>query len=156
LLLLKTYMEEYKRKLITAEQAAQLVESNAIVDYGMFATKPVDFDAALGKRAGDGLENVSVRGTGSILPIPEVIKNDIEQKTFQYFSWYFTLLDRKAADMGLAAHNPFNYHEATMLAYSQGEYKELEPQVWCAQVRPWINMAASILAWVILTTVVWL
>ena len=133
---MKTYLDEYKRKLITAEQAAQLVESNAIIDYGMFATKPVDFDAALGKRAGDGLENVSVRGTGSILPIPEVIKNDIEQKTFQYFSWYFTLLDRKAADMGLAAHNPFNYHEATMLAYSQGVYKELEPQVWCAQVTP--------------------
>ena len=85
---MKTYLEEYKSKLITAEQAAKLVESNSIVDYGMFATKPVDFDIALGKRAGDGLENVAIRGTGSVLPIPEVIKNDPEQKSFQYFSWY--------------------------------------------------------------------
>ena len=133
---MKTYLEEYKSKLITAEQAAKLVESNSIVDYGMFATKPVDFDIALGKRAGDGLENVAIRGTGSVLPIPEVIKNDPEQKSFQYFSWYFTLLDRKAADLGLAAHNPFNYHEATMLAYSEGEFDHLIPQVWCSQVTP--------------------
>jgi hypothetical protein len=32
---------------VTAEQAAQLVKSNAIIDYGMFATKPIDFDVAL-------------------------------------------------------------------------------------------------------------
>ena len=129
------YMEEYKRKLITAEKAAQLVKSNSIIDYGMFATKPVDFDAALGKRAGDGLENVAIRGTGSILPIPEVIKSDPEQKSFQYFSWYFTLLDRKACDVGLAAHNPFNYHEATLLAYNP-DFSHLWPDVWVSQVTP--------------------
>jgi len=134
-LILRTYLEEYKSKLITAEKAAQLVQSNSIIDYGMFATKPVDFDAALGKRAGDGLENVSIRGTGTILPIPEVIKNDPEQKTFQYFSWYFTLLDRKACDMGLATHNPFNYHEATLLAYNP-DFAHLWPDVWVAQVTP--------------------
>jgi acyl-CoA hydrolase len=66
---LRTYAEEYKRKLISADEAAQLVTSNSIIDYGMFATKPVDFDVALGKRAGDGLQNVAIRGTGSVLPI---------------------------------------------------------------------------------------
>lgn len=132
---MSTYMEEYRRKLVTAEQAAQLVKSNAIIDYGMFATKPIDFDVALGKRAGDGLENVAVRGTGSVLPIPEVIKGDPEQKTFQYFSWYFTALDRKAGDFGLAAHNPFNYHEATLLAYNP-DFSHLWPDVWVAQVTP--------------------
>lgn len=132
---MRSYLEEYKSKLMTAEKAAQLVQSNSIIDYGMFATKPVDFDAALGKRAGDGLENVAIRGTGSILPIPEVIKNDPEQKTFQYFSWYFTLLDRKACDMGLAVHNPFNYHEATLLAYNP-DFSHLWPDVWVCQVAP--------------------
>lgn len=128
-------MDEYRRKLVTAEQAAQLVKSNAIIDYGMFATKPIDFDVALGKRAGDGLENVAIRGTGSVLPIPEVIKGDPEQKTFQYFSWYFTALDRKAGDFGLAAHNPFNYHEATLLAYNP-DFSHLWPDVWVSQVAP--------------------
>lgn len=130
-----TYWQDYKDKLITAEQAAQLVKSNDIVDYGMFATKPVDFDLALAKRAGDGLENVNVRGTGTILPVPEVIKADPEQKTFQYFSWYFTAIDRKAGDFGLACHCPFNYHEATILAYNP-DFSHVWPDVWVAQVTP--------------------
>ncbi|NLF44545.1 MAG: butyryl-CoA:acetate CoA-transferase [Syntrophomonadaceae bacterium] len=137
---MSTYMEEYKRKLVTADQAAQLCESNVIVDYGMFATKPVDFDVALAKRAGDGLENVSVRGTGSVLPVPDVIFKDREQQTFQYFSWYFTALDRKAGDFGLAAHNPFNYHEANLLTYDPArQFAHLIPQIWCAQVTPMDN-----------------
>lgn len=133
---MSTYMDEYKRKLITADEAARLVQSHAIVDYGMFAVKPVDFDIALAKRAGDGLEDVRVRGTGSILPVPEVIMKDTEQKSFQYFCWYFTAVDRKAGDFGLAAYLPNNYHEATMLAYNPQEYGHLFPQVWCAQVAP--------------------
>jgi butyryl-CoA:acetate CoA-transferase len=128
-------MEEYKRKLITAEQAAQMVQSNDIIEYGLFATKPVDFDAALGNRAGEGLENVSVRGTGSVLPIPQVIQGDPQQKTFQWFNWFFTMIDRKAGDLGLACHNPFNYHEATLLAYNPDFY-HLWADVWCAQVTP--------------------
>lgn len=128
-------MDEYRSKLISAEKAASLVPSNSIVDYGMFATKPVDFDVALSKRAGSGLENVSVRGTGTVLPVPEVIKNDPQQLSFQYFSWYYTLIDRTAGDYGLCCHNPFNYHEATMLAYNP-DFAHLWPAVWCAQVTP--------------------
>lgn len=132
---MSTYIEEYKSKLISAEKAAQLVESGDVVDYGMFASKPVDFDLALAKRAGNGLEKVAVRGTGTILPVPEVIKNDPEQKTFQYFSWYFTAIDRKAGDFGLACHAPFNYHEATLLAYNP-DFSRCWPEVWVAQVTP--------------------
>ena len=132
---MRTYLEEYKRKLITAEQAAQLVKSNSIIDYGMFATKPIDFDLTLSKRAGDGLENVAIRGTGTVLPVPEVIKGDPEQKSFQYFSWYYTAIDRKAGDFGLATHLPFNYHEATSLAYSI-DYENLWPDIWVSQTTP--------------------
>ena len=132
---MSTYLEEYKRKLISAEKAAELVKSGDIIEYGMFATKPIDFDYALAKRAGDGLEKVSIRGTGTILPIPEVIKNDPEQKSFQYFSWYFTAIDRKAGDFGLACHCPFNYHEATLLAYSP-DFAHAWADVWVAQVSP--------------------
>ena len=71
---MSTFLEEYKRKLITAEEAARLVQSNDIIEYGMFATKPVDFDVALAKRAGEpDLKNVAIRGTGSVLPVPQVI-----------------------------------------------------------------------------------
>lgn len=133
---MSTFLEEYKRKLITVEEAARMVQANDIIDYGMFATKPVDFDVALSKRAGEpGLENVSIRGTGSVLPVPQVIQADVEQKSFQYFNWFFTAIDRKACDFGLACHNPFNYHEATTLAYND-DYYAWWPDVWVAQVTP--------------------
>lgn len=132
---MKTYLDEYRAKLVSAEKAAGLIETDDVVDYGMFATKPVDFDKALAKRANTNLNNVSVRGTGTILPVPEVITGDPEQKTFQYFSWYFTAIDRKAGDFGLACHSPFNYHEATMLAYNE-DFAHVWPDVWVAQVTP--------------------
>ncbi|HOP63141.1 MAG TPA: acetyl-CoA hydrolase/transferase C-terminal domain-containing protein [Spirochaetota bacterium] len=132
---MNTYLNEYKNKLITAEKAAELVKSNDIIDYGMFATKPVDFDIALSKRVGQ-VENVSIRGTGTVPPFPAVIQNDPEQKSFMYFSWYFTLLDRMAGDKNLACHLPFNYHEATLLAYHPRDLSYLAPKVWVAQVTP--------------------
>ena len=132
---MKTFQDEYRRKLVSAEKAASLVNNNDIIDYGMFATKPVDFDLALSKRVGE-LENVSVRGTGSVPPYPAVIQNDPEQKSFQYFSWYFTLLDRMAGDQGINCHLPFNYHEATLLAYHHRDLSHIKPTVWCAQVTP--------------------
>lgn len=129
------YLDEYKSKLITAEEAVRMVKSGNVIDYGMFATKPVDFDIALGKRAGDGLEKVAIRGTGSVLPVPEVIKNDIEKMTFQYFSWYYTALDRKAGDLGLVCHSPCNYHEAGILV-NDPRYAYIWPDIWVAQVTP--------------------
>ncbi len=129
------YLSDYKRKLISPAGAADLVSDNDIIDYGMFATKPVDFDEALSKRVGQ-LQNVAIRGTGTVPPYPAVIQNDPEQKSFQYFSWYFTLLDRMAGDQGLACHLPFNYHEATLLAYHHRDLHYLKPKVWCAQVTP--------------------
>jgi len=132
---MNTYLADYKNKLITAEEAANLVKSNDIIDYGMFATKPIDFDIALGQRVGQ-VQNVAIRGTGTVPPFPAVIQADPEQKSFQYFSWYFTLLDRMAGDKNLACHLPFNYHEATLLAYHHRDLTHLKPRVWVAQVTP--------------------
>jgi len=131
---MSTYLEEYKKKLVTADQAANVVKSNDIIEYGMFATKPVDFDTALGRRVGQ-VENVAIRGTGGVPPFPAVVQNDLEQKSFQYFSWYFTMLDRIQSDQGRTCHLPFNYHEATILAYNQELY-HIKPKIWCAQVTP--------------------
>lgn len=132
---MNTYLADYKNKLISAEKAAALVKSNDIIDYGMFATKPVDFDIALSQRVGQ-VTNVGIRGTGTVPPFPAVIQNDPEQKSFMYFSWYFTLLDRMAGDKNLACHLPFNYHEATLLAYHHRDLTHLKPTIWCAQVTP--------------------
>jgi acyl-CoA hydrolase len=132
---MNTFLAEYKNKLISSEKAAELVKSNDIIDYGMFATKPVDFDVALSQRVGQ-LKNVCIRGTGTVPPFPAVIQNDPEQKSFMYFSWYFPLLDRMAGDKNLACHLPFNYHEATLLAYHHRDLIHLKPRIWVAQVTP--------------------
>lgn len=133
---MSTYMEEYKRKLITAKEAAQLVKSGYCIEYGMFATKPVDFDKALGARAGEeDLKDVYIRATGSVLPVPEVVKNDPQQKSFQYASWYCTALDRKMSDVGLCVHHPFNYHEANGIGYNP-DYEHRKADIWVAQTTP--------------------
>lgn len=120
---MKTYLDEYKQKLISPEQAAQLVK-NEIVDYAAFPCKPVAFDLALSKRVGEPGLNVYVRGTGGVLPVPEVIKNDLKQETFQYISGYFTGLDRATGDQGLCTYFPIHYHEASLHAYNP------RPQIW--------------------------
>ena len=133
---MKSYLDEYKEKLITPEQAARLVESGMVIEYGQFATKPVDFDRALGARAGDeGLTDVAIRATGSVPPVPEVVKSDPRQKNFRYGSWYFTALDRKLSDMGLCVHFPFNYHEANYVGFWDS-FKHRQPDLWCAQTTP--------------------
>jgi acyl-CoA hydrolase len=56
------YSAEYKSKLITAEQAAQLVKSGDWLQYGEFIMQPKDCDAALAKRK-DELKDVKIRVT---------------------------------------------------------------------------------------------
>ncbi|MDO4539965.1 MAG: acetyl-CoA hydrolase/transferase C-terminal domain-containing protein [Syntrophomonadaceae bacterium] len=129
------YLMEYKRKLISAEDAALLVESDSIVDYGAFASKPVAFDAALSRRCGTGLTDVSVRGTATILPLPQVMLNDTKQETFTYFSRFFTEADRKAAEFGLSVHLPLQYYDAGKIS-GEAEYFDISPDVWVAQVAP--------------------
>ncbi len=133
---MKSFLSEYKKKVITAEQAAKLVKSKSKIEYGMFASKPVEFDLALSKRVGE-VSEVAIRGTGTIPPYPAVIQNDPQQQSFMYFSWYYTLLDRMAAKNNLNCHIPFNYHEATMLTYNlPDDLHYIKPDIWVAQTTP--------------------
>lgn len=130
----KTYLEEYKRKLITPEQAAALVQTGDIIEYGQFATKPVDFDRALAKRAGEPGLMVPIRMTGGILPVPEVVKADPEQRTFMMYSWFCTALDRKMSDYGLLSYIPKHYHEATET--SRNPRPQIHGNFWVCQTTP--------------------
>lgn len=131
---MSSYLDEYRSKLITPEQAARLVEIGDIVEYGMFATKPVDFDLALSKRVGEPDLYVPIRVTGGVLPVPEIVKADPNQETFQLFSWFCTGLDRKISDYGLLSYIPMHYHEATRLAVDAPE--SVWASFWVAQTTP--------------------
>ncbi|NLW44569.1 MAG: butyryl-CoA:acetate CoA-transferase [Syntrophomonadaceae bacterium] len=107
------YVEEYKRKLITAEEAAKLVKSGDWVNMGEFVQHPWDCDAALAKRK-DELWDVKIRTT-TIPVVPEVCKVDPERKHFILNDWHFSGVSRKLMDQNLCSYIPFTYHEAGIL-----------------------------------------
>jgi acyl-CoA hydrolase len=133
---MSTYMEEYKKKLITAEEAARLVKSNAIIDYGMFATKPVDFDMALGNGPEMACRTSLYAEPGRFCQFLRSSKNDPEQKNFPIFLLVLYHAGSQGGRLWPGSSQPFNYHEATLLAYNQGDFDHLKPQVWCAQTTP--------------------
>ena len=124
-----------KANSLLPKKAARFVKNGDRVEYAGFCAKPVDFDIALAKRVNDENFKVTVRGTATVPPIPEVIKADPNQNTFQYTSWYYTALDRILGDRGLCTYNPTNYHEASEMFYSE-DYKRFWCDVWISQVAP--------------------
>ncbi len=135
---MKSYLEEYKSKLITAEKAASMVKSGDIVNYGAFNLKPIAYDEALGARAGEpGLEKVYIKLSGQMPPAPHVLLKDPEMKTFQVASWFFNAQDRYFGDKGILDFLPLNYHDTNQMTYR----KDRSPasrrgDFWVAQVGP--------------------
>ena len=79
------YKDEYKKKLMSADEAMSVISSGDVVDYGHFNSKPIVCDIALAKRAAE-LQDVSVYGSGCVMPIPE-ISNYPESFTFVDWHW---------------------------------------------------------------------
>lgn len=88
--------EEYRRKLVSAAEAALVVNSGDWVDYGLCVSMPVDFDRALAARAPE-LNDVKVR-SGVALRMPAVMTVPDAGKHFEWDSWHYTGVDRKIAD----------------------------------------------------------
>ena len=73
-MLYERWKEEYQKRLLTADQAAQLVKSGDWIEYGFGITSGRDFDEALAKRK-DELKDVKIRcdiGAISILPLKQI------------------------------------------------------------------------------------
>lgn len=113
------YKEEYKRKLVSADEAVKIVKSGDWVEYSHFAMAPQTLDEALSRRA-EELTSVKVRGMTSLFT-PKVVSVDPERQHFIYQSWHFSGAERKLHDMGLCNYVPMLFHEAPRL-YTQ--YKE--------------------------------
>ncbi|HWQ75379.1 MAG TPA: acetyl-CoA hydrolase/transferase C-terminal domain-containing protein [Syntrophomonas sp.] len=107
------YAEEYHSKLITAEQAANLVKSGDWIQYGEFVNQPQACDAALAKRK-DQLYDVNITTT-TMMMIPEVVKTDPNQRHFVLHDWHLSSITRKLTEQNLCYYIPFNYGEAERL-----------------------------------------
>jgi acyl-CoA hydrolase len=103
------YRDEYRRKLISAEDAAKLAKSDMWIDYGSIMAFPLLIDEELAKRA-DELGNVKIR---AVFPLkePEVLRVDTKQEHFIFNGWHFSGITRKYHDMGCCFYIPYNFSE---------------------------------------------
>lgn len=100
---------QYKQKLITAEQAAALVNSGDHIWYSEFAMFPEALDAALAQRV-DELKDVHIRSVSFTQP-PKVVLADPKREHFILEDWHFSKVSRMLHDQGLCDYIPITYHQ---------------------------------------------
>jgi acyl-CoA hydrolase len=101
------YRTTYRRKLLSPEQAAGLVQSGHQLDYGMSVCMPVALDAALARRR-DELRGVRIRGMLAMRPLAVVLE-DPDHRAFSYSSWHLSGLERQWTEQGMCDHIPMDY-----------------------------------------------
>lgn len=104
-----SYEKEYQQKLVSAQRAAELVESNSWIDYGWCAGTPKKVDEEIAKRLPD-LTNVNFRG-GVLLSEPAIFKIENPEKHMTWNSWHCSGIERKATTKGFGYYIPLKYSE---------------------------------------------
>lgn len=103
------YQKDYQRKLVTAEEAVNTVQSGDWLDYGFSLGHPIITDKALANRANQ-LKDVKVRG-GLSLWMPEILKVTNPERHFTWNTWHCSGIDRKIIEMGCGYYMPMRYSE---------------------------------------------
>ena len=99
-----SYADQYRSKLVSAEEAVKVVKSGDWIDWGFGHTAPYALDAALAKRK-DDLRDIKIRACLS-LKVHEVWKQDPQGETFTFNAWHFSRADRKHHDLGIVNYIP--------------------------------------------------
>ena len=105
-----SYQSELKRKTVSPDEAAAVIKSGDWVEYGFGLGQPEVFDRAFAQRV-PRLERIRLRGCLAMTP-RAAVEADPEGRRLNYFSWYFSGLERKMHDRGLCSHIPMNFGEA--------------------------------------------
>ena len=103
------YMQAYREKLTTADEAVKVIKSGQWIDYGWVVATPVELDKALAKRMPE-LTDLNIRG-GILFWEPEIFKIDNPEKHFIWNSWHMSGLERKAIAKGFCYYAPIRYSE---------------------------------------------
>ena len=109
------YLNEYRSKLKTPEEAVRAVKDGDWVDYTSNLGFPPLLDAALAARR-DELHDVKIRGNLIFGPI-KVAECDPSQEHFCYNSWHFSGYERKLADRGLCYFIPMVFRNPLLQAF---------------------------------------
>ena len=103
------FSEEYRQKLVSADEAVKVIKSGDWVDYG-WCTNTVDaLDKALAKRT-DELKDVNLRG-GILLKPLAVFEREDAGEHFTWNSWHMGGYERKLISRGCSFYAPIRYSE---------------------------------------------
>ncbi len=103
------FMDDYRKKCTTAEQAVKVVESGDWVEFAWGASYPGLLGEALAKRK-DELFDVNMRGGVIMKPMP-FIEEDPTGEHFTWNSMHLSGYERKLAQKGMAYYIPIKYSE---------------------------------------------
>ncbi|MCL6612046.1 MAG: butyryl-CoA:acetate CoA-transferase [Peptococcaceae bacterium] len=104
------YAEEYRKKLVTAEEAVKVIKSGDWVDYGTFQGQVVELDRALAARKGE-LRDVKIRSACRVSGPPAVVMADLQKESFTFHSGHYSIIDRRMGDLGLCYYYPLLFRE---------------------------------------------
>lgn len=136
------FAAEYRRKLVTAEQAVGIVKSGDNLRYGPINGKPVALDQALAARAAQ-LSDVSVLGCCTIPPAPAICQHP---DVFAYYDMHFSKLTRRIHENNDNTHYvPMMYHYAPHVAreISQRRFNAAMLRVCPMDKHGWFNLGPS-------------
>jgi len=101
--------QEYRKKLISAEKAAELVESGNRIYLGELMLFPETIDRALAKRM-PGLSNIDVR-CEFLYKEPEILSVENPDEHFVLNDMHLSTVGRRVYDRGLSYYVPICYHQ---------------------------------------------
>jgi len=123
------FMNEYRSKLATADNAVKVVKSGDKVFYGEFVLFPKSLDEALANRI-EELNNIEIRGV-CFTQSPKVIEKDPLRKHAVVCDYHFSGISRKLHDQNLCNYIPMTYHQGPRFIR-----KYLRPDVALITVAP--------------------
>ena len=103
------YVNEYRKKLVSADEAVKVVNSGDWIDYGSMCGQVVMLDEALAGRK-EELKDVKI-WTLLTLRRPRVVDVDPEEESFVWHSWHLSAMDRKIAGERAVYYSPIRYSE---------------------------------------------
>lgn len=104
-----SYLEAYRKKLTTADDAVKVIKSGDWVDYGWSTLTANALDKALARRASE-LTDVKIRG-GILTRRPAIADVPDAPAHFTWNSWHMSGIERKMMNEGLAFYAPIRYSE---------------------------------------------
>ncbi len=109
----RNFFNDYRQKLVTADEAVKVVRSGDLVDYGFGLNSVNELDAALARRK-DELRDVTIRIDFGFWPHYS-LEADPTGEHFTWTSWHFSAVERKFYHQGLMSYIPMRFYECSQM-----------------------------------------